>query len=126
MRLTRQQYDNLWIAYLRWQEVDPATVDLHYWNCGTFACFGGHCAVMPEFKAQGLRLFERPPGHAGIKLGGDEMGWWYGMDTASVLFGDSMLFNSRGGCASDIGASSDWHAVLLRLENAIIQAEVVG
>jgi hypothetical protein len=45
---------NCQLALRIWRErVDPVMVDegLQHWRCGTTACFGGHLARWPEFRA---------------------------------------------------------------------------
>lgn len=113
-----QQIANLKYALeVMWPKVDPATVLLTEWRCGTYACFGGHVAVDPYFKALGVW-----PGHVGapyMDLGPDQIG---PERVGKRLFDDEDIFRSRFFHPADPHRESgmpDHEIVRRRLEHAL-------
>ena len=78
--------ENTLLAAWLWSEVPPACVieGLHDWRCGTQACFGGHLAHWPEFKAKGVRAgLDGRPTMAFVDCAAD---------ISHHLFGDASMF----------------------------------
>ena len=101
---------NTRLALALWKErVKPAQVvpDLRAWACGTQACFGGHLATWPEFRAMGVRAdcYGAPVLH-GESL--SQVPW--------ELFGNYGLFYSREDWERE---GTDYEVVVKRLETHI-------
>jgi hypothetical protein len=104
---TAQQIKNLEDALVWWQTVPEANVyrglawytvgDTSETSCKTVACFGGWCARWPGLIAQGLSLDKR----------GSPRG-----PGPSDLFGEKVLWSSRGSCAADAGFTGSDHALV--------------
>lgn len=109
-----QQIENCLLALANWSEVSPHSVNLRVWRCGTHACFGGHLATWPEFRAKGVRT--NPEGSPFMGAG---TGFMWSVDVAQHLFGNSALFNARGLHADGGLRLSDHRVVVRRLENQI-------
>ncbi len=99
---------NLILAAWRWNETPAKKVvpGLRAWRCGTQACFGGHLATWPEFRAQGVHVvsFSHEPA-IGLQLS-DEV--------SEILFGAHTLFMPSGLLGDERNA---WAAVRERLED---------
>lgn len=112
-----QQLENIRLAARLWVDrVEPRDVvkGLDVWVCGTQACFGGHLAAWPEFRALGVLVgpYGRPT--TVWNLDAHETAW--------ALFGDEDLFAEAGdhpadGEVEDFGYS-DHELVLARLDYA--------
>lgn len=116
-----QQIENCLLALSLWAEVPPRKVvaGLSDWTCGTQACFGGHLATWPEFRAQGVCPTDgspelRQPGSAEV-IG-------YSHAVSKYLFGSFDLFHSAGHAAADdqLPRNASAHRVVVnRLEHQI-------
>lgn len=96
----------------KWKSVDPGTVDLEIWSCGTYACLGGHAAQMPEFMAEGFEIVCDVPNFR----------HHIGMAACTEFFGDRWgIFDCRGVCCFDqeIENASDYKLAAHRLARAI-------
>ncbi len=124
---TKQQIANIRTFLKRWKTIPFQNVQLGSWqrskfgeavqtpHCGTIACAGGWCALMPEFRAQGVISDQY-----GIPRLVDERVSAY--ELAEKLFGDYDLFRSRGGAdLHEIGSSamSDHEIVARRFNRAL-------
>lgn len=73
--------------------------------CGTMACFGGHCAWWPAFRAQGVQVgtWGQPKLRATSELcpgGGAGV-------AAELLFGDELMFKTRWSHPADPAPGSE-------------------
>jgi hypothetical protein len=103
--MNQQQRDNLEMALVMWTAVDPTSVNLSEWRCGTHACFGGHVAMWEYFRALGVQQKSREGYHNGVFQLHNEP-YMCGTDTeqptgsafevARRLFGNHDLFSARG------------------------------
>lgn len=133
-----QQLANIDLAARLWGErvtPDKVVERLTVWAsphpnmCGTQACFGGHLATWPEFRAMGVRTRKEAGEEDPVMRHGPDMdGVQWPYEVASVLFGDEQLFEPRGGHPagpsydnapdSDDGSISDYELVVNRLAYA--------
>ena len=124
IKVTQRQRDNaLLMLHKYWPSVPEANVvpQLATWRydsarrkptCKTVACFGGWCAVVPEFQAQGARPV-RGVGAPNV--------------SSFDLFGEPGLFSSRGRFESDADfTGTDHELVTRRLQWLIAHSEVVA
>lgn len=108
-----QQLANCKLALDIWKtRVDPESVVLHSWTCGSHACFGGHLATWPEFQAMGVKRSEYSgaPRIDGVHFEDD------------YLFGDNRMFDSRDReeeKEQGIEDLLDYDMVIYRLERRI-------
>ena len=124
IKVTQQQRDNALLMLNKyWPSVPEANVvpQLATWRhdsarrkptCKTVACFGGWDAVVPEFRAQGVRPVRNcgAPNVSGFSL-----------------FGTPGLFSSRGSFVSDNDfTGTDHELVTRRLQWLIANSEVVS
>ncbi len=86
MKRAKSVYMPEWQCVLDTDDVLETEAELH--ACGTAACFAGHVAVSPEFKADGGSVGGIGDPHIGGNLGGQEaIAEWLGIptDQASAL-----------------------------------------
>lgn len=112
--MTKQQRKNRLIFLERWKIIPEENIvkNLAEWQtnvpvtatstCNTIACAGGWCALMPEFKAMGVR-----PTTTGMPV----LGQYMGDSLADFLFGDAHLFARRQLPEEEIGTA---HEVVTR------------
>lgn len=113
---TEQKLQNCILALANWNDVSPRSVRLDSWRCGTHACFGGHLARWPEFKAMGVK--------ADIADGAPQIDTQDclldGSEVAEHLFGSSTMFFaagfSRDDDLEDLREADDHRLVVNRLE----------
>jgi hypothetical protein len=128
--MSGEQLDRLKRLLEIWQPVDPETVKLDNWVCGTHACLAGHACMAPGFIAQGLMLMQ--DGFSG-KLIYPKFGDWEGFDAVSEFFGTGEPFALRGECfldhdiiaecSDEQGFISDWSLANERLKRYIALTE---
>ncbi len=112
-----------------WKSVDPVTVNLENWKCGTHACLAGHACSVPEFVAHGLELHVDPKGDDdGGPLWYPVYGAEHGMWAVEKFFGPDAhiyLFDMRGCGAMDEellqpnALISDYELARLRMEHVL-------
>lgn len=111
---TKFHLDNSKIALRYWMTVPPENVmpQLGFWfnhrgnepvNCGTIACFGGWCSVMPEFVALGVSSDPMYGGAPRIKKGlhKDDLGVSKFMFGCKDMFAPSVEFLDSFYCEYD-------------------------
>jgi hypothetical protein len=114
-----KQIENCVLALHLWSEVTPRRVRLDTWHCGTHACFGGHLATWPEFRAQGVQRMNDDGEPIMHTKGGNTL--WAG-EVSQRLFGSDDLFCMANACRADFGMpvrTSDHKLVVNRLEEQI-------
>lgn len=131
---TQQQRDNTLDALnVMWPSIPPEEVSpgLESWylasevedGCGSLACFGGWCALWPNFQKQGVvaGLGGRPTSNRTNH---------FFMSVPYMLFGNHGLFISRGGFISDGGFVGTDHELITNrltwlLENSTVNQQGV-
>jgi hypothetical protein len=111
---TRQRANTKYALEVMWPAIKPENVSgcLQMWRtvCGTAACFGGHCAVDPQFMKQGVYESGGVPTHVDYDTPA-AIAW--------MLFGDRNMFGPRGQfpyLREDALALTDHKLVTRRLE----------
>ena len=112
---SQRQLDNLNKLIAMWQRVDPVTVHLRQYACGSLHCLGGHTALRPD-------IF---PGITANRVGGYPMmvvneRVIAGAEIAEYLFGDTMLFRVREDHPADCfhRGETDYEVALARMHYA--------
>ena len=92
--------DNLDIAQTMMERISDVYVELSWWRgsgdeCGTCACFGGHVAVEPAFKAQGIVQYHIDGSPTMLSDDGRNSSDTSPSEVSAILFGDPDMFYSR-------------------------------
>ena len=146
IRVSQVQRENLLIARAMWLKIQKSQVskDLGTWrsegfgsevmndeqpSCGTIACFGGWCAWVPEFMAQGVYASDiGSPDHDSMATFATPNG--IANSVSLMLFGNSNMFRMRADTFTSKheaydDSSSDWQIVMNRID-ALLEKTVVA
>lgn len=94
--------------------VNPATLDMDTWKCGSHACMGGQLALDPYFQALGLGFLDIEQGgrtHTYVSLQGvdydpQEFGYKHAYDSLAQLFG--ITFDEALGLFDSVDSYERW------------------